>query len=51
MREEKEKFIEKKFNKIRKDVLYGPLPINQNKIRSKDYALLINKVKLNSKKQ
>lgn len=41
LREEKENFMDKKFNKLRRDKLYGPLPINPNKIRSKDYATLI----------
>ena len=34
-----------KFNKLRKDFIYGPLQLNQNKIRSKDYQKLIDKVK------
>lgn len=47
MREEKENFIEKKFNKIRKDVMYGALPLDKNKIRSKDYVKLVAKLQLN----
>ena len=51
VREEKENFIDKKFNKLRKDALYGTLPLNQNKIRSKDYANLIDKLNTNLKEQ
>jgi hypothetical protein len=42
-REEKENFISKKFNKLLRDVKYGPMSEIQNKIKKKEYAKLAEK--------
>lgn len=36
-REERENFIDKKFNKVRRDVVYGNMQDIQKNIRKKDY--------------
>jgi hypothetical protein len=48
LREEKVNFIDKEFNKIRKDVVNCPLPLNINKTRSKDCLILMSKLKFNN---
>ncbi|CDW78349.1 UNKNOWN [Stylonychia lemnae] len=50
-REERNVFIEKKFNKLRKDIQYGPKSDIQKKMRTKDNKVLIEKLKSNIDKQ
>ena len=46
-REEKENFINKKFNKARKDFVYGPLSGIQKKMKCKQYKDAIDKINSN----
>ena len=46
-REVRENFINKKFNKLRKDIQYGPLSEVENKIRKQQYKNAIDKINKN----
>eukprot|EP00347_Sterkiella_histriomuscorum_P008380 403345319 len=50
-REEKNDFIDKKFNKLRKDIQYGPLSSIQNRMKTVQNKQLIDKIHQNQKQQ
>ena len=49
IREQKENFIDKKINKLRKDLVYGPISEIHKKMKKKEYKDIINKINNNKK--